>query len=188
MAWKNKPIFNRDDIREPYTDVFLKNAAGKTRKSTKGRFSRGDKETIYTAHEKGALPRDVIKISALAGGAGRRERWFYCKDCLMTCFPEEAKEHKECNIIKHPTQKPTALTEKLLLSCKPKDDGLVVVPFVGSGSEVMVARGLDMDFIGFEIFEDYVEMANSLIKRQEMLSLILGNLVEQVVQTKEKGK
>ena len=42
---------------------FLKNAAGKVRKATKGRFSKGDKETVYKAHKNGALPRDVIKIS-----------------------------------------------------------------------------------------------------------------------------
>ena len=61
-CYKEKPLFNKDDVREPYTDVFLKNAAGKVRKATKGRFSDGEKETIYNAHENGALPRDVIKI------------------------------------------------------------------------------------------------------------------------------
>ena len=59
-SWKNKPVFNRDDVREEYTQTFLKNAAGKVRKSTVGRFSNGEKETIYTAHSGGALPRDVI--------------------------------------------------------------------------------------------------------------------------------
>ena len=28
--WKDQPIFNRDDVRVPYSDVFLKNSAGKT--------------------------------------------------------------------------------------------------------------------------------------------------------------
>ena len=69
---KEKPHFNRDDVREPYTDTYLKNAAGKVRKATKGRFSNGSTETVYNAHANGALPRDVIKISALAGGAGKK--------------------------------------------------------------------------------------------------------------------
>ena len=30
-CYKEKPVFNRDDVREPYTDTFLKNAAGKVR-------------------------------------------------------------------------------------------------------------------------------------------------------------
>jgi site-specific DNA-methyltransferase (adenine-specific) len=52
----------------------LNGAAGKIRKGTLGRFSNGNKETIYKAHEGGALPRDVIKTPALAGGAGMNER------------------------------------------------------------------------------------------------------------------
>jgi site-specific DNA-methyltransferase (adenine-specific) len=37
--WKgDKKNFNLDDVREPYTETFLKNAAGKQRKSTKSRF------------------------------------------------------------------------------------------------------------------------------------------------------
>ena len=138
-CYKNKPVFNRDDVREPYTDSFLKNAAGKIRKSTKGRFSNGDKETIYTAHEGGALPRDVIKIPALAGGAGKKER------------------------VNHPTQKPLNLCNTLLKASlnKNKDSQtLLVVPFVGSGSECVSAKKNNIDFIWFEINNDYIIIAN----------------------------
>ena len=80
--WKNKkPTFFRDAIREPYSETFLKNSAGKVRKSKPCRFSKGESTTIYNAHSNGALPRDVIKIPALAGGAGRRERHFLCRNC-----------------------------------------------------------------------------------------------------------
>lgn len=184
VTWKGDRIFNRDDVREPYTDIFLKNAAGRTRRSTKGRFSTGEKETTYEAHDKGALPRDVIKISALAGGAGRRERWFYCKDCSGTFFPEEAKDHKEHEIVKHPTQKPIALTDRLILSCKPESGGLVVIPFAGSGSEALVARGLDMNFIGFDINEDFVNMSNCLIERQRGIDMVLNHLIS-IAKSKE---
>jgi len=109
---KKYPVFNRDDVREPYTKAFLKNAAGKVRKSTKGRFSDGKKETSYKAHKNGALPRDVIKVSALAGGAGKKER------------------------VNHPTQKPLELCRKLIKASMNKDDKtLLVVPFAGSCSE-----------------------------------------------------
>jgi site-specific DNA-methyltransferase (adenine-specific) len=183
VTWKNDRIFNRDDVREPYTETFLKMSAGKVRTSTKGRFSDGNKETIYKAHTSGALPRDVIKISALAGGAGKRERWFYCKDCLGTFFPEESKDHIGHNIIKHPTQKPLALTYKLLLSCKPQNDGLVVIPFIGSGSEAHAVYGSEMNFIGFDINEDYVNMSNSLIERQISFNSTLKHFVSMI-----KGK
>ena len=132
----NKPVFNRDDVREPYTETFLKNAAGKKRKPTVGRFSNGEKETTYTAHENGALPRDVIKISTLAGGAGKKER------------------------VNHPTQKPLALCEKLIKASKNKDSTLLVVPFAGSGSECVAAKKENINFIGFEINQDYIDICH----------------------------
>lgn len=137
-CYKEKPIFNRDDVREPYTDTFLKNAAGKVRKATKGRFSNGETETVYNAHEGGALPRDVIKVAALAGGAGKKER------------------------VNHPTQKPLSLCETLIKASRNKGgETLLVVPFAGSGSECVSAKGLGVDFIGFEINTEYVDIANS---------------------------
>ena len=159
--WKDSYIFNEDDIREPYTETFLKYTAGKIRKETKGRFSKGNKQTVYRAHEKGALPRDVIKIPALAGGVGRKERWFYCEKC-KDAFPSRDKvnhiNHEEY-IHFHPTQKPLELCRRLILSCKPKDGGVVLVPFVGSGSECVAAKELGLDFIGFEINPFYVKIA-----------------------------
>ena len=136
-CYKQKPVFNRDDVREPYTDGFLKNAAGKVRKATKGRFSNGEKETIYQAHEQGALPRDVIKVPALAGGAGKKER------------------------VDHPTQKPLALCDILIKAAMNKEsETVLVVPFVGSGSECVSAKKNNVSYIGFEINEDYVKLAN----------------------------
>ena len=135
-CYKNKPHFNRDEVREPYTEGYLKNAAGKVRKGTKGRF--GSKETVYTAHKNGALPRDVIKISALAGGAGKKER------------------------VDHPTQKPLELCEKLIKSSMKKpEETFVVVPFAGSGSECVAAKNLGVNFVGFEINPEYVELCKS---------------------------
>lgn len=165
VAWKENPIFNLDEVREPYTDVFLKNAAGKVRKGTSGRFGSG-KETIYQAHDKGALPRDVIKIPALAGGAGLAERWFYCKKCKEAFPNKEKKTHeKHGELVVHPTQKPYELTKKLLLAAKPEKDGLVVIPFAGTGSEIKVATDLGLDTLGFEINPDYVALALSYLKK-----------------------
>lgn len=131
---KEKPYFNRDEVRESYTDTFLKNTVGKIRKATKGRFSNGENETVYKAHEKGALPRDVIKIPALSGGAGKKER------------------------VDHPTQKPLKLCEKLIKAVKNGEDTLLVVPFAGSGSECVAAKKENINFIGYEINPEYVNL------------------------------
>lgn len=161
-VWKSKDrIFNLDNVREPYTDTFLKNIAGKRRKATPGRFSTSDVETVYKAHEKGALPRDVIKVPALAGGSGRVERFFYCKDCNDIFH----KGHTDHNKISHPTQKPIELTKRLLMAAKPKEGGIAVIPFAGTGSELLAAKQLGMDAIGFEINEDYFIMANLLLNK-----------------------
>ena len=164
--WKTDEnrIFNLDDVREPYTPTFLKNAAGKERKDTEGRFSSKGKTTIYKAHDKGALPRDVFKIPALAGGAGRVERFFYCKDCDNIFASMKKKEHDKHEIVTHPTQKPLELSTKLLLASKPPEDGIVVVPFAGTGGELYAAKSLGMTAYGFDINMDYVRMANLLIE------------------------
>ena len=163
-AWKDKPTFNRDDIREPYTEGFLNGAAGKVRKGTVGRFSKGGLETVYNAHEGGALPRDVIKIAALAGGAGMVERWFLCKTCDSVCEPRQLQKHDMHEIIKPPTQKPLELSRKLVLSAMPKKDGVILVPFVGTGSECVAAKELGQSYIGFEINPDYVRIAEKFLK------------------------
>ena len=137
-CYKEKPNFNRDDVREPYTQAYLKNAVGKVRKGTKGRF--GSKQTTYKAHKNGALPRDVIKISALAGGAGRKER------------------------VNHPTQKPLQLCKKLIKASVVKQkDNLLIVPFAGSGSECLAAKELSVNYIGFEINLEYVKLCQNRI-------------------------
>lgn len=162
-AWKEKPVFNKNEIREPYTAGFLNGAAGKVRRGTAGRFSNGGKETVYNAHERGALPRDVIKVAALAGGAGMVERWFLCKTCKDVFEPMELKKHLNHKIIKHPTQKPLELSRKLILSAIPQEPGIVLVPFVGSGSECVAAKKLGQQYIGFEINPDYIKIANKFI-------------------------
>ena len=144
VLWKEDKVFNRDQVREPYTDGFLKGAAGKKRAATKGRFSNGTTETTYTAHPAGALPRDVIKVPALAGGAGKSER------------------------VDHPTQKPLALCEILLKSCQ-QSEGYVLVPFAGSGSECVAAKKLKLPFVGMELNPDYVKLIQTRLLDKESL-------------------
>lgn len=139
VLWKQDKVFNRDDVREPYTQTFLDNAAGKVRKATKGRFSTGEKETVYTSHPNGALPRDVIKVPALAGGAGKKER------------------------VDHPTQKPLELCTRLLTACK-QESGYVLVPFAGSGSECVAAKKMGLPFVGIELNPIYVALAEGRLQ------------------------
>jgi len=148
VCYKSKDrVFNRDLIREEYTETFLKGSAGKSRPKTIGRFSDGTKETVYTAHESGALPRDVIKgISTLAGASKER--------------------------VDHPTQKPLKICEKLLKASKKNgenNENILLVPFCGSGSECVAAKMMEIKYISFELNKDYIKIAedrlNKLLKK-----------------------
>lgn len=165
VLWKTDKVFHRDDVREPYTDGFLNGAAGKQRKATKGRFSKGDVVTEYKAHEGGALPRDVIKIPALAGGAGMKER------------------------VDHPTQKPLALCEKLLRSCM-QGEGYVLIPFAGSGSECVAAKKLGLPFVAIEINPDYVELIMKRLSEaiSETINEVANEVVSETVEDKEDNE
>lgn len=164
-TWKDKPLFNVDSVRTPYTETFLKNSAGKKRtQSDTARYGKAE-NTTYEVHEKGALPRDVFTdIPALAGGAGLKERYFLLDNYFY--FPNEIKnltKEEKGRIIKHPTQKPFKLTERLLLSSTPKD-GTVIIPFGGSGSEGVVCRKLGYNFIGFDTNETYIHLSNKAVE------------------------
>ena len=153
VLWKKNKVFHRDEVREPYTDKFTKGAAGRQRPPTKGRFSNGEKTTTYEAHPQGALPRDVIKIATLAGGGKER--------------------------VNHPTQKPLELCEKLLKSCKQDpENGFVLIPFAGSGSECVAAKNLGLPFVGAEINEEYVKLINKRLETQGNLTCTSSNETE----------
>ncbi len=58
----------------------------------------------------------------------------------------------------HPSMKPIALMERLVrVVCPP--GGLVLDPFMGSGSTLLAARNLGCRAVGFEVVEEYAEAA-----------------------------
>ena len=163
MPGTKRPPLEIDQIRIPYTEHFLK-CAGKERKGTKGRYARGGKKTIY-ADNGGALPRDVINVPALAGGAGRAERWFACRDCGGEVrSPGELTKHDGHNILKHPTQKPMELTKRLIRSRVNGNEGRTLIPFAGSGSECVVAKTLGVSYLGIEINPEFARFGRSWLK------------------------
>jgi site-specific DNA-methyltransferase (adenine-specific) len=70
---------------------------------------------------------------------------------------------KEKTLGRHPTQKPLALLERLIMACtKPGD--LVLDPFAGSGTTGVAAVKLGRSFIGFETEGEYSRLARRRIK------------------------
>ena len=65
------------------------------------------------------------------------------------------REHRER--ADHPTQKPLEIIEHMVkASCPP--GGLVLDPFLGSGTTAVAARRCGRDFVGFELNADYCKL------------------------------
>ena len=70
------------------------------------------------------------------------------------------KEKRELLYGKHPTQKPLSILKRILQLSSKKGD-LVLVPFSGAGSECLAAKELCRDYLGFEINNEYIEIAQN---------------------------
>lgn len=92
----------------------------------------------------------------------------------------------------HPTQKPEKLIAKLILaSCPP--EGLVIDPFLGSGTTSVVAKKLRRNYIGVEMNEEYciwaekrIEIANNETRIQGYESGVFWERNSLNVQKSEK--
>ncbi len=96
---------------------------------------------VWKPHPDGRLAGDVWRIPTLAGRRFRDEK------------------------LPHPTQKPMALSRRIVEHFSNSGD-LVLVPFAGSGTECAAAAATGRHYIGFEINPDYVAMALDRIQVQ----------------------
>ena len=62
----------------------------------------------------------------------------------------------------HDTIKPLKLSKAIIGTCS-KEQDLIYIPFVGSGTECVAARELNRNFIGSELVPKYVEIAEARI-------------------------
>jgi site-specific DNA-methyltransferase (adenine-specific) len=107
-----------DAVRIPYNDHTKKYP--ERVQAVSSQYGRGVRRDRWEPHPLGAKPRDVLEIPVICNGTAERTH--------------------------HPTQKPEALIERLLLaSSRPGD--LVVDPFVGSGTTAVVAERLGRRWI-----------------------------------------
>ena len=81
------------------------------------------------------------------------------KDVWETSLTKPSE--KKCG--KHPTQKPVALLEKIILASTDEND-LILDPFNGSGTTGIVANRLNRRYIGIEKEKEYLDLT---IKRKE---------------------
>ena len=82
--------------------------------------------------------------------------------CFLIKKPSK-KEKGEFNT--HKTVKPIEICKHLINLTLFNNEGIVLDPFIGSGTTAVAAKMLGKNFIGFEINSEYIEIAN---KRLEM--------------------
>lgn len=70
---------------------------------------------------------------------------------------------------RHPDEKPLAVVEALVRECTPPGE-LVLVPFAGSGSELLAARLLGRRAVGIELNEEYAERAAKRLATADLFS------------------
>lgn len=63
----------------------------------------------------------------------------------------------------HPTVKPIALMEYLCLLTMPPNGGVVLDPFMGSGTTGIACANVGRNFVGIELSEEYAEIARARI-------------------------
>jgi len=90
---------------------------------------------VWTPHPDGRMAGDVWKFPTLAGRRFKDEK------------------------VDHPTQKPLSISERIIKHFSNESE-LVLIPFSGSGSECVASKKLKRNFIGFELNEDYIKIAN----------------------------
>ena len=63
----------------------------------------------------------------------------------------------------HPAQYPEKLIERIIKAVTNEGD-LVLDPFMGSGTSAIVAKRLNRDYVGYEINQEYIDIANKRLK------------------------
>ena len=67
--------------------------------------------------------------------------------------------------IGHPAPFPIELPQKFINLYTYKND-LILDPFLGSGTTAIAAKLLERNFVGYEIKEEYIEIAKNRIKKE----------------------
>ncbi|MFZ5973839.1 MAG: DNA-methyltransferase [Bacillota bacterium] len=118
---------NIDSVRIPYGKHTLKYPTHPQAESSQ--YGNGKKSSaIWTPHPLGAKPKDVIEIPTTCNGMGEKT--------------------------KHPTQKPEELLRRIVLASSNPGD-IVLDPFSGSGTTLVVAEQLGRKWVGCEMVAEY---------------------------------
>ncbi len=88
---------------------------------------------------------------------------------LPDVIPSFKTPERERKIADHPSLKPQHLLRILVRSLLPMQAGIILDPFMGSGSTIAACAALKMEGVGFEIDPEYFELARNAVPELAML-------------------
>lgn len=121
-------------------------------------YSKTDK-FIFNSEEAKIPPQDHLKHRSEYKIGGRLEKGVSLTDAWtdISALPHNSKEKTI-----HPTQKPLALSERIVKLFS-REGGNIFIPFAGSGSEILACISLNRQWDATEINLDYLELIKKSI-------------------------
>lgn len=89
--------------------------------------------------------------------------------------------------VEHPTQKPLEIIERMVMASCP-EGGVILDPFMGSGTTAVAARRCGRQFVGFELNPDYCAIIDARLQSAEAELQTLNNQPTEPVRTKLTDK
>lgn len=135
-------------------------------------FSKGD-DYIYHPIREPYKSKERLKYKIIKNGKVWRPNPKGKLGGDVWRFPTLAGKRFSDEKVDHPTQKPLSITKRIVEHFS-NPEGLVLVPFAGSGTECLASAMLGRHFMGFDNNPDYVELANSRLSdwsRSQQLSI-----------------
>lgn len=144
-----------------------------------GRRLTASHETLLWVHTGGRDRQYRFNYEAAKAASFSEDNLKYAGKQLRTVWDiPNNKTREERAFGSHPTQKPLRLVNRIFMVAG-TPNGRALVPFAGSGSEMVAALDHDMSATGFEIEDDYFDLAiqrlkaaESQIAKQERLQLV----------------
>ena len=141
------------------------------------------KLTGYNFDVAGENKDQKYESQAGLGEIGSAARFFYCAKPSR----RERNEGLDDKTNGHPTVKSQSLMKYLIRLITPPD-GVVLDPFMGSGSTGVACKTLGYDFVGIELDPEYLEIASARIDHAEKESVVeqLDLLAVEGIEKEEK--
>lgn len=89
----------------------------------------------------------------------------------------ERTPQKEREIAEHPSLKPQSLLRQLVYAALPLGEGVILDPFMGSGSTIAAAEAMGLNAIGVERYDKYFDVACQAVPKLSRLKIGQNQLV-----------